>query len=158
MNIAIYPGSFNPWHEGHDDVLAKALNIFDKIVIAVGRNPDKPARNDKDLNILWGQVVHAIGVEESDRIQVVEFEGTLADFVNEYVDLEDAVTEFPTSYDACAVIRGLRNGQDFEFEKTQQYWNEDLGLKVPTVYLISDRKLTHISSSAKRAVAKIKGG
>lgn len=154
MKIGIYPGSFNPWHEGHDDVLQKALMMFDKVIIAVGRNPDKEPRSFTDLNKLWGEAVNAIGVEESDRVKVVEFKGSLADFANEYYETDDDSKHY-VSHDACAVIRGLRNSQDFEFEKSQQYWNEDLGLKIPTVYLISDRKLTHISSSAIKLVAKI---
>lgn len=155
MKIGIYPGSFNPWHQGHDDILQKALLMFDKVIIAVGRNPDKPPREFKALNDLWSQAVDSIGVEESDRVKVVEFKGTLADFANNYYETGDTGTLY-VSHDACAVIRGLRNSQDFEFEKNQQYWNEDLGLKIPTIYLISDRKLTHISSSALRLVAKIK--
>ena len=68
MKIAIYPGSFNPWHEGHQDIVNKALKIFDKVVIAIGRNPSKPPTDLKELKNLWGEVVDSIGVEDSHRI------------------------------------------------------------------------------------------
>ena len=60
-------------------------------------------------------------------------------------------------YKPTAIIKGLRNSADFEYEKIQQYWNEDLGMKIPTIYIISNRNLTHISSSAIRAIEKIRG-
>ncbi len=152
MKIGIYPGSFNPWHEGHDDVMSKALQVFDKIVVAVGQNENKEPRSLQDLDKLWGQVVNRIGVEESHKVSVTEFKGLLAEFSMNYFNNDDY-----NFLKASAVIRGLRNGQDFEYEKTQQYWNEDLGLEIPTVYFIADRGLTHISSSTVRNVNKIKG-
>ncbi len=68
------------------------------------------------------------------------------------------LVDFVKDVGASAVIRGIRNGQDLEYERTQQYWNEDLGIRVPTVCFITDRKLVHISSSAIRAVEKVKNG
>ena len=153
MKIGIYPGSFNPWHEGHTDVLLKALKVFDKVVVAIGQNPDKQQKTFDELRTFHQTIRDNLpqGLEFS-RIEVLTFQGLLADFANDYFDTKGS--EFLV---ASGVIRGLRNGQDLEFERTQQYWNEDLGMKVPTVYFVCDRKLSHISSSAIRAVAKIKG-
>lgn len=122
---AIYPGSFNPFHEGHLDVLKKALELFDIVVVA--------SPYDEKTNILKSKIPTII---------FKTFKGSLVDFVKKEK--------------ASAVIRGLRNAQDFEYEKTMQYWNEDLGLVVPTIYIISDRSLVHVSSSAIRAVKKLK--
>lgn len=47
VRVGIYPGSFNPWHDGHQDILNKALRIFDKIIVLQGHNPSKPEAKDK---------------------------------------------------------------------------------------------------------------
>lgn len=136
MKIAVYPGSFNPWHEGHDDILAKALEVFDEIIIAQGVNPDKKISERTRLPV-------AIKVKYGNRVTFAAFTTLLSEFVK--------------STEAIAIVRGLRNSQDLEFERTQQYWNEDLGIKMPTVCFITDRKLTHISSTAIRTVKQFKG-
>ena len=76
---------------------------------------------------------------------MVRFTGLLSAFITDHPEL-----------DISAVIRGLRDANDFEFEKKQQYWNEDLGILIPTLYIICDRKLSHISSSAIRQIEKFK--
>jgi pantetheine-phosphate adenylyltransferase len=134
MKKAVYPGSFNPWHEGHMDVLNKALKIFDIVDILIGHNPEKSIN---PLNI--------------ESIEEVVKNLPVSVFVN-FGLLKDVVN----ISDYSAIIKGLRNTQDFEYEKIQQYWNEDLGIKIPTFYIISDRNLVHISSSAKRILKSFK--
>jgi pantetheine-phosphate adenylyltransferase len=133
MKVAIYPGSFNPIHAGHHNIIEKALKVFDKVIIAQGINPDKGIT---DVNIPSAETYGKYGK----KVQVVKFMTTLP--------------EFAVDKNAVAIIRGLRSGVDLETEKAQQYWYEDLGLTIPIVYFICDRGLTHISSSAVRAVAK----
>jgi pantetheine-phosphate adenylyltransferase len=139
MRVAIYPGSFNPWHAGHTQVLLAALQMFDKVIVAPGINPDKDAYPDFE-NVLPLDIV----LSYVDRVSVHHFNYLLPDYAAEV--------------GACAIIRGLRNTKDFEDEKIQQYWYEDLGLKIPVVYIISGRDKVHLSSSAIRAVKKAKEG
>lgn len=133
-NVALYPGSFNPWHEGHDDILQKALKIFDKVVVLQGHNPAKFEVKNKSFM--------GIGSKYNGRVEVGMFKGLLT----------DVVKDFPFK----AIIRGLRNGHDLQYETNNQYWNEDLGCDIPFVYFICDRKYSHISSSAIREVNEIK--
>src|SRR5438105_3900949 len=103
VNIAIYPGSFNPWHQGHEDILNKALKIFDKIIVLQGHNPAKLEVKNKDF---------LLEIEKyKDRVEGGFFKGLLV----------DAIKDFNFN----AIIRGLRNGHDLQYEMNNQYWNED---------------------------------
>lgn len=132
--IAIYPGSFNPWHEGHEDILQKALEVFDMVVVLQGHNPKKPQVKDKSF---------LLEATKSPNVEAGFFNGLLVDAIH--------------SIKPDAIIRGLRNGYDLEYEINLQYWNEDLGIKVPFVYFVTDRKYGHISSSAIRELREIRG-
>jgi pantetheine-phosphate adenylyltransferase len=139
MKHAIYAGSFNPWHKGHQSVLDQALKVFDTITILIGHNPSKdgarvPVRRAESLEI------HIA----NPRVKVTTFTGLLTTMLKHTI--------------CDAQIKGLRNSEDFEYEKIQQYWNEDLGLAIPTFYIIADRNLTHVSSSAIKAIEAIKKG
>lgn len=135
MRTAIYPGSFNPWHKGHRDVLDKALKCFDKVIVALAINPDKR----EPLNEIEKRVkVISHSFPYDDKVEVLSFGGLLVDFVK--------------TRPIDAVVRGLRNGADLQYEQNLQYWNEDLGLLIPTIYFICDRNVSHISSSMVRAL------
>jgi len=145
MKTAIYPGSFNPWHKGHTDILLKALSVFDTVYVAIGINPEKDSRpNHERVQEVERAIENLAGRGAAYSVEVHCFDGLLADYVKETK--------------AHAIVRGLRSSNDFEYEKVQQYWNEDLGIVVPVVYFMSDRKLTHISSSAVRMIEKMKIG
>lgn len=137
MKIGLYPGSFDPWHAGHEDIVKKALDIFDKVVVCRMNNPEKP-----DSSHNWD-------------IRLQTFANTTLRVSLVLDPKEPLVVDIATTIGANAIIRGLRNGYDLQYEMNQQYWNEDLGLAVPVVYFITDRNLSHISSSALRGLKKL---
>lgn len=138
--IVIIPGSFAPLHRGHLDLMYKVSHLADYVVLAVGQNPEKKVSPD----------FSAIDKEFKDKewIKVKEFSGSFPDFVN-------TISE---GYDVVAVVRGLRNPNDFLYEQSLLYTYEDLGLNqlaTPVLYLIADRSEVHISSTVEREKAKL---
>ncbi|MDP2387540.1 MAG: adenylyltransferase/cytidyltransferase family protein [Bacteroidota bacterium] len=126
--IALFPGSFNPFHKGHYNVLKKAERIFDKVIIAFGKNPDKTIRT-------W-DVPKTI-----QNRQLTEYEGLLTDFVETF------------DYD-IVVIRGLRNSTDFQYEQNQYRYIQELKPTIKIVSVFCDKEFEHISSSGIRTLEK----
>ena len=140
--IGIYPGSFNPWHKGHRDVLNKALQVFDRVDIVLMQNPEKDEVG-LSTRLAWiTSKTHHIP-----NVKIYWDDISLLNFVN------DSIRKEPEA--KFSIIRGLRNGNDLQYEMNNQYWNEDVGVKVPFVYFITDRSLAHVSSSAIRSVNKL---
>ncbi len=140
----IFPGSFNPWHKGHNEVIYKALQVFDTVVVAQGYNPNKK----EEIRFLSKE-----GIGQSwDRHKLIvdKFDGRLVDYIHKYNYLAKQEEQIH------AIVKGLRNAQDLEYETTQQYWNEDLGITLPVFYIIAGRDKRHISSSAIRLLEKFK--
>lgn len=129
--VAIYPGSFNPFHEGHRDVVAKALRVFDMVIIAQGVNPEKKLEQG-------AEVVDEITADP--RVLVQRFEGLLTDHIR----------ELRKTVNVSAVIRGLRNNKDFEYEQNLQVAYQHHGLEVPIFYVIADQEFVDVSSTAIR--------
>jgi pantetheine-phosphate adenylyltransferase len=149
VTTAIYPGSFNPWHAGHADVLEKALKVFDRVVIAIGHNASKPKPKPGTPGWFY-ELREGYGL----KVGLLTYDGLLSDAVRNYNDKILATgKDIPQ---IGAVIRGLRNGYDLQYEMNFQYWNEDLGLLVPIVFFITDRSLGHISSSTIREIEAIR--
>lgn len=150
MKNAVYPGSFNPWHAGHTDVLEKALGVFDTIFVAVGVNPDK---STQDVAVRLGQIEQELIQKDyyDKRVQILCFREMVVDLVNHL------------NTPIHGIVKGLRNGQDLEYERVQQYTNEDLAKEFrlhlpPTVYFVTHRDFSHVSSSAIRIVNELKKG
>lgn len=127
-NIGVYAGSFNPFHKGHYNILQKAEQIFDKVIIAFGKNPDK---NDKQ----W----------EVPKILKFRQQDTYTGLVTDYLDSLD--------YEVT-LIRGLRNIDDFHYEEKQYRYMQDLKPDIKLVSIFSDIEFDHISSSGIRTLEK----
>ena len=124
-NIAIYPGSFSPFHRGHHSILLKAEAIFDEVIIARGISLDKVNNKKYELP------------EIIKNRRIMEYSGLLTDFLD---TLEYEVT----------VIRGLRNSTDLQYEMTQYRFLQDLKPNIKVVSIFCDKEYEHISSSAIR--------
>jgi pantetheine-phosphate adenylyltransferase len=126
--IGVFCGSFNPFHKGHYNVLQKAEKIFDKVIIAFGKNPEKDGRN-------W-PVPKALQYH-----QLEEYNGLLTDFI---ATLSQDVT----------VIRGLRNSTDFQYEQNQYRYIQELMPGIKIINIFCDKEFEHISSSGIRTLEK----
>lgn len=142
MKIAFYPGSFSPWHEGHQDIIDKALRVFDKIVILQLTNGDK-----KGVEKLSGGAINQWADDGKIEI-IIRPDSLITTIIGNYILGNPKVDQY-------AIIRGLRNEKDFCDEQTLQYIYEDLGVKCPVFFIVSDRKLVHISSSMYRELRRL---
>ena len=133
--VGIYAGSFNPFHCGHADILRQALEVFDEVIVAIGHNPTKD--NDKEP---FPYNNPALG-----NSKVVTFDGLLSDYLLGYDD--EAGEPF--------LIRGLRNGEDLQYEQNQLQFIKGMYPSLKTVFFICDKKFEHISSSALRALKNV---
>ena len=136
MKTAIFPGSFNPFTKGHNDIVSRALTIFDKVVIGIGYNPDKPKPEDLQQRI---EQIAAI-YKDDNRVEVAAY--------------DDLTIDFAKRHDATAIVKGVRNIQDFEYERTQAEYNRMMSDGIETILLFSDPKYSSLSSSIVRTLQK----
>jgi pantetheine-phosphate adenylyltransferase len=136
--IAVYPGSFDPITRGHDDLIHRALEFVDQLIVAVAVNVAKqPLFSLEERVALIQQTV------TDKRISVQSFEGLLA--------------EFAKKVGASVIVRGLRAVSDFEFEFQMALMNRNLAPGIETVFLVPAFDLTYLSSSLVREVARFGG-
>ncbi len=139
MKTAIYPGSFDPITKGHLDVLKRAANIFDKVILVVSVNLNK--KNFLPLE---------------DRIELIK--KSCKDIENIEIDSYDGLTiEYAKKRSANVIIRGLRAVSDFEYEMQLSQANSALCSDIHTVFLITKPKYNFISSGTVREIAQMKG-
>jgi pantetheine-phosphate adenylyltransferase len=139
MRRAIYPGSFDPPHNGHLDVLRRAARLFDEVVVAVAYNEQKHAfLSAAERAELLGQCVRDLG-----NVRVAHFDGLLVEFVRQQ--------------QANAVIRGLRAVSDFEFEFQMALMNRKLDPTIETVFLTPIEQFTYLSSRIIKEIAMLGG-
>lgn len=132
--IGLMVGSFNPFHVGHLELLERAEAIFDKVVVGVGVNPDKPNSHGD---------VDAIRTALANR-EVLTYEGLTTALVDSMSESGCDVT----------VVRGIRDAADLAFEKTLHRWNGLMSAGYKCVYIMPSAETEHISSSGIRSVLK----
>ncbi len=139
MKTAIYPGSFDPITKGHLDVLKRACDIFDKVIIVISVNVNKKSF-----------------IPLEDKLKLIK--ESCKDIKNVEVDSYDGLTiEYAKSKNANVLIRGLRAVSDFEYEMQLSQANSALSSDIHTVFLITKPKYNFISSGTVREIAQMKG-
>ena len=135
MRRIVFPGSFDPITNGHDDILKRAIPLFDEILIAVGVNVDKSYMFSIKKRIEFIDSVY----KNENKIKVRSYEGLTVDFCKKN----------NISY----ILRGLRNPSDFEFEKTMAHLNNSMS-QIETIFLLTSLENSFISSSLVREIIK----
>ena len=136
---AMYPGTFDPFTNGHHELVRRAARIFDQVVVAVAASPHKETLFSLDERTRMAQEV-------------------LSDLSNVSVDSYDGLTvDFARDHKLRAVVRGLRAVSDFEYEFQLSSMNRSLRPDVETVFLCPEAEYTFISSSLVREVAALGG-
>jgi pantetheine-phosphate adenylyltransferase len=138
MTRAVCPGSFDPVTNGHLDILRRAAAIFDELVIATGTNPSKSRLFDPDERMEMLREVSA----DLPNVRVMGFTGLIVDFCREI--------------DAQAIVKGLRGGNDYEYELPMAQMNAHL-TGVETVFIPTNASLGYVSSSLVKEVASLGG-
>ena len=133
--IALFPGSFDPYTKGHDDIVQRGLSLFDKIIISIGHNTKKHKRYF-DIDMM-----------------VEKIESLYHDNPAISVDIYNELTaEYARNHDARFLLRGLRNTTDFEYENSIAQVNTNLNPDLETVFLITSPQFAYINSSIIREV------
>lgn len=137
--IAVYSGTFDPFTLGHADVVRRSLALFDRLIIAVA-----VAHHKKTLFSL-DERVRQVGLAAGDlgAVRVLPFEGLIMDFC--------------AAHQACAVVRGVRNLTDFDYEAQMAAMNRKLRPQVETVFVLPDAHVQCISSTLVREISKLGG-
>lgn len=159
VRIGVYAGSFNPIHEGHLDIIEKALLVFDYVNVIVTDNPQKKYKvSIEDRKQLCIQaIINKFGYERDNKIGV---------YASSTIPTAKFAVRFQEENKDASVclVRGLRNSIDFEYEKQLAYYNEKLNTAYPnymnrnileTVYFQSSIGLSNLSSTAIRQVASV---
>lgn len=129
MKIAFYAGSFDPFTNGHLHVVSKSAKLFDKVIIGIGVHPDKTRRFDKD--IMKKAIEKVLKNKNFNNVSVVTYDNLSVDAA-----LENGAT---------ILVRGIRNGMDYEYEENMASINEEIS-GLDTIYIRSGL-LGNISSS-----------
>jgi pantetheine-phosphate adenylyltransferase len=138
-NIVLYPGSFDPLTNGHKDIIERAADVFDEVIVAIGVNSNKAALFSLEQRVEMAESVFA----KEDNIQVTAFDALSTDFALEC--------------GANIILRGLRTGIDFAAEFQLDWMNQRLAPELETLFMTPSEEVAGISSTLVKEVAKYGG-
>lgn len=130
--IALFPGSFDPFTKGHEDIVLRGLNLFDEVVIGIGNNATK--KRYFAVDVMKGLIESCF--KDNDAVRVISY--------------DDLTARIAREVGAKFLLRGLRNTTDFEFENGISQVNRFVYSEIETVFLITSPNLAPISSSIVR--------
>lgn len=134
--IAIFPGSFDPFTTGHEFILNKGLDLFDKIVVGVGHNATKKSFFTLEQRIKWIKELFA----DEPKVIVESYEGLTVDFAKKHK--------------ANYILRGLRTSADFEYERAIAQMNKAISKGIESVFLLTTPELTPVTSTIVRDIIR----
>ena len=138
--IALFPGSFDPFTKGHEDIVLRGLTLFDEIIIAIGYNSAKSQRYFP-IDLMTEKI-----------------KGTFKNYPQIKVQTYSELTaEYAKKNKANYLLRGLRNTTDFEYENSIAQINRSLNNELESVFLITSPKFAPINSSIIREVHRYNG-
>ena len=139
--IAIYPGSFDPITNGHVDLVKRTLRVFDQVIVAIARNPDK----DNSLFTLDErlEMIREVFKGLGGRVKADSFDGLLV--------------KYAKKKGAKVIIRGLRAVSDFEYEFQMAMMNRELAPDVETLFMMTGQSHFYLSSRLVKEVASLGG-
>ena len=139
VKTALYPGTFDPIHFGHVDVIRRAANLFDRVIVTLAVNSSKQTLFSADER--RAQIEQA--VRDIPRVEVGECPGLLVDYAQQQ--------------GATVIVRGVRAVTDFEYEFQMALTNRKLAEAITTVFLMPHERYTYLNSSIVREVARLGG-
>jgi len=134
--VALFPGSFDPITKGHESIILRAVPLFEKIIIAIGRNSEKTGFFSIEKRKEWLRIVF----ENYPTIEIIEYEGL--------------TVELCRKLNVRFILRGLRTSADFEFERSIGQMNKKMMPELETVFMLTVPEHTAINSSLVRDIIR----
>jgi pantetheine-phosphate adenylyltransferase len=136
MRICLFPGTFDPVTLGHTDIINRAIPLFDKLIIGIGRNVNKVPTFTEELRLQWIKEIY----KNEPKVDAVLYEGLTVNCCKEV--------------GANFILRGIRYVNDFEYEKAIADMNRSLDPHVETIFLTCLPQFTSVASTLVRDVLK----
>jgi pantetheine-phosphate adenylyltransferase len=137
--IAFFPGSFDPITKGHEDIVKRAIPLFDEIIVALGTNTSKNSMFSLKTRLEWVENTF----KDCKNIKVIAYEGLTINACK--------------IHSAQFILRGIRNSIDFEYEKSIALVNQNMSPDIETIYLNTNPEVAAISSTIVREIIKNQG-